>query len=73
MQGGFPGEGNIAGDPLFAADSVYLTPDSPCIDSGSNAAVPVEVTTDLFGNPRIVDGNGDDESVVDMGAHEFQP
>jgi hypothetical protein len=35
--------------------------------------VPEDVTTDLDGNPRIVDGNGDDVATVDMGAYEFQP
>jgi len=39
---------------------------SPCIDSGSNTALPAGITTDLDGNSRIVNG------VVDMGAYECQ-
>jgi len=46
---------------------------SPCIDTGSNDAVPEDVTTDLDGNPRIVDGDGDSVATVDMGAYEYQP
>jgi parallel beta-helix repeat protein/predicted outer membrane repeat protein len=45
---------------------------SPCIDVGSNAAVPVGVTTDAAGSPRIVDvpGKNDPGAIVDMGAYE---
>jgi len=38
-----------------------------------NAAVLDDVTTDLDGHPRIVDGNGDSTATVDMGAYEYQP
>lgn len=40
---------------------------SPCVNSGSNAAVPAGVTTDLAGLPRI------QETTVDRGAYESQP
>ena len=69
LQGGWAGVGNIGADPLFAdtANGDYrLLPSSPCIDAGSNAAVPAELldldgdgnTTeplpfDLDGNPRF--------------------
>jgi len=59
-------------------------PVSPCVDSGSDAAVPADTadldgdgntaeTTpwDLDGNTRIIDGNGDSTPTVDMGALEF--
>ena len=62
----------------------HLPAVSPCIDAGDNTAVPPDTTDldgdgnttepipwDLDGNPRIVDGNDDGNSVVDMGAYEF--
>lgn len=88
VQGGWPGEGNIDADPLFvdaASGDLHLSTDSPCIDAGDNAAVPADtadldedgdtdepIPVDLDGNPRIVDGDGNDTAVVDMGAYEFQ-
>jgi hypothetical protein len=65
-------------DPLFvdAANGNYrLQATSPCIDAGNNSYIPVGVTTDLDGNPRIVDGNTppDGTATVDMGAYEYQP
>lgn len=59
------GEGCIDGDPLFlGGDDLRLSPDSPCIDAGNNAAVPSEITTDLDNRPRIING------IVDMSAFE---
>ena len=62
------GTGNISVDPLFK-DSInnnyLLRVGSPCINTGSNAFV--VGSTDLAGNPRIVDGR------VDMGAYEMPP
>ena len=40
---------------------------SPAIDSGDNASVPPEVTTDLDDRERIVNGT------VDRGAYEYNP
>jgi len=45
---------------------------SSCIDAGNNSYVPAGVTTDLDGNPRIVDG-GSGAATVNMGAYERQP
>jgi hypothetical protein len=70
IQGGFTGTGNINADPQFvsaAAGNFQLQPTSPCVNVGSNVAISATgVTTDLAGNPRIVNG------VVDMGAYEVQ-
>jgi parallel beta-helix repeat protein len=60
----------IVSDPLFvdAGNKNYrLTASSPCINTGNNSYVPDGVTTDLDGNPRIVNGT------VDIGAYERQP
>ncbi|RKY16086.1 MAG: hypothetical protein DRP63_06095 [Planctomycetota bacterium] len=60
----------IHSDPQFvdAANGDYHLKDtSPCIDRGNNTLVPSGVTTDLDGNPRIVNG------IVDIGAYEYQP
>jgi hypothetical protein len=76
VQDGHSGTGNIDADPLFVdaeGGDFRLQSTSPCIDTGSNDAVPSGVTTDLDGNSRIVDGNGDTTATVDMGAYEFQP
>jgi hypothetical protein len=56
-----------------------LLPGSPCIDAGSNDAVPAGVTTDLAGNPRFADDPATPDTgfgtppLVDMGAYEFMP
>ncbi len=73
IQGGYAGTGNINSDPKFIRNpnpgmsdygDLHLQPGSPAIDAGSNAAVPVGVTTDRDGNPRIMG------KAVDMGAYE---
>ena len=74
IEGGYTGTGNIDANPLFvnpAANDYHLQPTSPCIDVGSNAAVPSWLTTDYEGDPRIWDGDGDGNAVVDMGADEY--
>jgi hypothetical protein len=49
-----------------------LRGDSPCIDAGTNSALPAEIAADLLGNPRIVDVPNvhDFVEIVDMGAYE---
>jgi hypothetical protein len=59
--------------PAFASQwlsyDYSLLADSPAIDAGTNDGVAVD--KDIDGNPRIVDGTGDGNAVVDMGAYEF--
>ena len=45
---------------------------SPCVDAGDNNS-PGLAELDCAGLPRIVDGNLDGNSIVDMGAYEFRP
>lgn len=77
VQGGWPGEGNVDADPLFADatgldavagtgdDDLRLLPRSPCINAGTGAALPAGSLTDLDGNARVAG------VAVDMGAFEF--
>ena len=81
---GIDGGGNIDTDPLFVDasgpddlvgtldDDLRLQTSSPAIDAGNNAAVPDGLSTDLDGNLRIQDGDGDNSAVVDMGAYEAE-
>ncbi len=79
----------IEADPLFvdadgpdgtagtADDNLRLLPGSPCIDAGSNAAIPAETAQDKDGGPRKRDDPATPDTgsgtapVVDMGAYEF--
>lgn len=78
---GTDGGNNIDANPLFVdpvpavnapttAGNYRLGPCSPAVDAGNNNDVPPGVTIDLDGNPRRVDGTGDGNEVVDMGAYE---
>lgn len=54
IEGGWPGIGNISGEPLFAdppSGSYRLATGSPCIDAGDNTALP----------PDELDLDGDDD------------
>lgn len=62
--------GNISADPLFidsAAGDVHVRARSPVVDAGLNVGAPA---TDIDGDPRPLDGNGDGVPVVDIGADE---
>jgi len=62
VQGGWPGEGNIDADPLFARGGYYhLIADSPCVDAG----IDIGIYTDIDGDERPF-GAG-----FDMGADEY--
>ncbi|MHC4429748.1 MAG: right-handed parallel beta-helix repeat-containing protein, partial [Planctomycetota bacterium] len=80
VEDGYPGEGNIDENPLFASpasDDLHLTEGSPCLDRGSSALLPADVT-DLDGDgdtteplPVDLDGSERVQGVdVDMGAYE---
>jgi hypothetical protein len=81
VQGGFTGVGNIDADPLFASPLSYsasptslgnyrLKYNSPAIETGNTSSI--SETLDLDGKDRIVDGDNNGSSVVDMGAYEWQ-
>jgi len=68
VEGGWTGEGNIDGSPLFIDpnDQDYrLSENSPCIDAGDPNFVAYDDETDLGGNPRL------DNERVDMGSYEY--
>jgi hypothetical protein len=70
VEGGYPGEGNMHADPMFAnagGGDFRLLPDSPCIDVGFND--PDLPETDIAGMHRIMFGGK--SLTVDMGAYEF--
>jgi hypothetical protein len=67
------GEGNISDDPRFVNSTegdYHLSRYSPCIDVGKNEDWMLDAV-DLDGNPRLMDGDGDEVEVVDIGAYEF--
>jgi hypothetical protein len=65
---------NIDADPLFVNElsaEFALGAGSPAIDSAYSPPLEAgESATDLSGNPRVVDGNGDGTAARDMGAFE---
>jgi len=77
------GEGNINEDPEFVKNGYWngnvwvdgdyhLQKGSPCIDAGDPCYVAGPEEPDLDGNPRVIDGNGDGEVIIDMGVYEFE-
>jgi predicted outer membrane repeat protein len=74
IAGGWPGQGNIDADPLFADPThrdFHLLSGSPCIDAGDSRFVPAPGETDLDGKERVWDGDADGFARVDMGAYEY--
>ncbi len=64
--------GNLTLDPQFISpinEDFTLESNSPCIDAGLNSIVTTE--TDFLHNYRIWDGNYDGDTVVDIGAYEY--
>jgi hypothetical protein len=69
------GPGNRAGNPLLVAPAsgdYRLSAGSPAIDIGGPDLI-AGGSTDLGGNPRPVDGDGDGVALTDAGAFEYQP
>jgi hypothetical protein len=58
----------ITNDPNFADALLHLRADSPCIDAG---VLQVVIESDLDGHYRILDGTGDNNAYIDMGAYEY--
>jgi hypothetical protein len=87
VQGGWPGTRNTDVDPRLVNAStgidvaageadLRLVPGSPCIDAGTNAALPPDVTTDMAGDarrqddPDVLDTGDGEPPLVDIGAFE---
>jgi len=66
---------NISLDPKFvnvSSGDFRLQSDSPCIDAGTNTITGYTFPlTDLDGNQRIWDGDGNGSEIVDMGVYEY--
>jgi hypothetical protein len=50
-------------------ENYRLAANSPAVDAGENAYNDSE--TDLDGNPRIYDGDGDGTALIDIGPYEY--
>jgi trimeric autotransporter adhesin len=72
IQGGWPGSNIPAIAPGFAnpgGNDFRLLPTSPAVDAGF--ATMLFAGLDAGGNARQLDGNGDGQAVVDVGAYEY--
>ncbi|SOE20200.1 hypothetical protein SAMN06298216_0696 [Spirosomataceae bacterium TFI 002] len=76
VEGGYAGTSNSAIDPLFIEQPVVglgitgnlrLPFSSPGVNSGNNSGIPVGITTDFDGKPRIFNSG-----IVDLGPYELQ-
>ncbi len=64
---------NLIADPQFYECGQYmLSINSPCIDKGVTDTTGLNLPEyDIYGTMRIMDGNGDGNAVIDIGACEF--
>lgn len=72
VQGGWDGTGNLNADPLFVgpgADDYHLAALSPCIDTGDPAFGAQPGDTDIDGQVRVWDGDGDGVRRIDIDFH----
>ena len=67
-----PAVHDTSAPPDFVTGGFELKWDSPLMDAGDPNEVFLPVPTDLDGNPRVIDGNGDGAAVLDIGAFEYQ-
>jgi len=77
IKGGYPGDHNIAQNPLFEdpqQGNYLLRQGSPCIDAGIGI---LSSEADLLGNNRVNDPRSKDTGMgppwADIGAYEYQP
>jgi|GEM_PF-2054257 len=71
---GAGGIGNISADPCFVdgpSGDYHLRCNSPCIDVGTNSPPGGLSSTDLDGGNRLLNGDNNGTTVVDMGAYEY--
>jgi hypothetical protein len=63
--------GEWLGGGQFRPGDYHLLPTAPVIDAGHNSACPL-LTEDIDGDNRVIDGDGDETPIVDIGADEYQ-
>ncbi len=70
ISGQLSSNGNLSADPRFnSSTDLHVAAGSPALDIGTNSA-PSLTTTDLDGNPRVLDATGAGTNTVDLGAYE---
>ncbi|MBI1871766.1 MAG: M4 family metallopeptidase [Chlamydiae bacterium] len=62
-------DGNLSQDPLLD-ERGHLTSGLPCVDAGLDTST-YGMTTDIDGDNRPIDGNGDGTSLYDIGGDEY--
>ena len=65
-------EENSDDNPLLDSSYHISSSLSPCVDTGTNSAVTAG-DVDIDEDYRIIDGDGDETAIVDIGADEYVP